>query len=137
MLSKKHIWLILYKAMDSNGLKDRLLSVIANIEERTDSELIDALKDTLTAAGTGTSIDSLNDQYKFIYHALDERFSATNTEHPNQFDDLWAFYTYWKDHNLETYADRRAFVRSLYKNGQTGTEESFWSHINHVIIKCR
>ncbi len=119
--------------MDSHGLKDRLLSVIANIEERTDSELISVIKDTLTAVGTGTPIKDVNEQYKFIYRTLDDRLSRTGTGHGNQFDDLWAFHAYWKEQNMDTYASRRTYVRTLYRSESSNNEDPFWSLINPTI----
>lgn len=119
--------------MDINGLKDRLLSVIANIEERTDSELIAVIKDTLTAVGTGTPIDDVDEQYKFIYRTLDDRLSRAGVRHNNQFDDLWAFHSYWKEQGMETYASRRAYVRTLYRSTGDSSEDPFWLLINPTI----
>jgi len=116
------------------GLKERLLSVIANIEERTDSELISIIKDTLTAVGTGTKIEGVNEQYQFIYKVLDERLSKSGVGHDNQFDDLWGFYTYWKENGLDTYASRRAYVRNLYKvRNEQDDDEPFWAYVNATI----
>lgn len=122
--------------MNPQELKDKLLSIIANIEERTDSELVQVIKETLVAAGTGTPIDSVNEQYKFIYEVLDNRFSSMAIAHQNQFDDLWDFYDYWRENKLDTYAARRSFVRSMYKDNNATSvfnEDPFWALINQTI----
>ncbi len=117
--------------METNNLNDRLLATIANIEERTDGELIALVRETLTRVGTGAPIDDVNDQYKIIYRELDERFRKQGVEHINQFDDLWEFYSYWKENNLNTYAARRAYVRSLYR--QDASSDPLWVGIHPVI----
>jgi uncharacterized protein (TIGR02391 family) len=110
------------------------MSVIANVEEHTDTELVSILKETLTRVGTGMPIDEVNEQYKIVYRELDERLRRQNEEHPNHFEDLWEFYEYWKENNLSTYASRRGYVRTLYRPSSThGAQDAFWQDINAVI----
>lgn len=117
--------------MHEQSLEAKLVETIANIEERTDSELIAIIKETLMSVGTGYPIDDVNEQYQLIYKVLDGRLSQQNVTHPNHFEDLWDFYTYWKDNGLDTYASRRTYVRKLYR--ESAGQESHWVGINPVI----
>lgn len=119
--------------MSEEGLNIKLAEVIANIEERTDSELVAALKDTLTSVGTGLRVDSVNDQYKTIYSELDDRLEKQGQRNPNKFDDLWEFVDYWKENGLATYASRRSYVRSIYRNASASSPSDTWSNIHGVI----
>ncbi len=117
--------------MELESLKDRLISAVATLETRTDGELISLIRETLVAAGTGTSIQELNEQYEVLYKELDSRLSTQGVEHDNHFDDLWDFHSYWKENGLDTYASRRSYIKSLYqKNSHT---DPLWQGINPVI----
>lgn len=113
-------------------IKEKLAAVMANIEERTESELIAVVKGALIAAGTGTPIGDINDQYIYVYNQLDRRLDRAGAPHDNQFDDLWAFYSFWKENGLDTYASRRSFIRKLYKGRKTELDV-VWSFINPAI----
>ena len=120
--------------MNEGGIDIKLAEIIANIEQRTDSELIAVIKETLTAVGTGQPIESVNEQYKFIYAELDRRLHEQGLTHSNDFDDLWAFYDYWKEHRLDTWASRRSFVRGMYRETTSRLVQSDeWSTIHPVI----
>lgn len=122
--------------MNEENLKLRLAETIANIEQRTDNELVSIIKDTLTAVGTGYLINNVNEQYKIIYDELDKRLNAQKISNPNNFDDLWEFYNYWGKNDLNTYASRRSFVRNLYKvqSMESGPSSDVWSTLHPVIV---
>lgn len=117
--------------MESESLKDRLTNAVATLETRTDGELISLIRETLVAAGTGTPIQDLNEQYQVLYGELDNRLSAQGVEHDNHFDSLWDFHSYWKENSLDTYASRRSYVKSLYQ--KTSNSDPLWYGINPVI----
>ncbi len=117
--------------MESEPLKDRLIAAVATLETRTDGELISLIREALVAAGTGTPIEDLNEQYQVLYSELDSRLSAQGVEHDNHFDSLWDFHSYWKENGLDTYASRRSYVKSLYQ--KTTTSDPLWHGINPVI----
>lgn len=117
--------------MTDDGLTTRLAETIANIEERTDSELSAIIKETLVAVGTGLKIDDVNEQYRVIHKELDRRYQEQNLHHPNPFSNLWDFYDYWKENNLSTYAARRSYIRKLYDTKDD--HDSFWEDVHPVI----
>ncbi len=108
-----------------------MISAIATLEARTDGELISLIREALIAAGTGTPIQELNEQYEVLFSELDNRMSAQGVEHDNHFDNLWDFHAYWKENNLDTYASRRLYVKSLYQ--KNGKSDPLWHGINTVI----
>jgi hypothetical protein len=76
---------------------------------------IEKIKDIMLRVSTeGLMIQDANKEYKKLYSDLDEYFSNTGIENPNPHSDLWEFYTYWSK-KLKTYAERRAYISSLYK----------------------
>lgn len=117
--------------MDTEPLKDRMIAAVATLEARTDGELIALIREALVAAGTGTPIQELNEQYEVLFSELDSRMSTQGVEHNNHFDSLWDFHAYWKENKLDTYASRRAYVKSLYQ--QSGKSDPLWKGINSVI----
>lgn len=117
--------------MESESLKDRLIGAVATLETRTDGELISLIREALVAAGTGTPIQELEDQYKVLYGELDNRLSVQGVEHDNHFDSLWDFHSYWKENSLDTYATRRSYVKSLYQ--KNSNSDPLWHGINPTI----
>ena len=81
------------------------------------NEPIEKIKKIMTDVATGQAkIQDTNDEYKKLFHELDDIFSSTNQKNPNQFSDLWEFYSFWKKKKMDTYAERRSYVIELYKN---------------------
>lgn len=122
--------------MNGETIDIRPAEVVANIEQRTDSELISIIKETLTAVATGYPIESVNEHYKLIYDELSGRLASQSIVNPNEFEDLWAFYDYWNANGLDTYASRRSFVRGLYRTQQSpgSTPNDIWSSLHPVIV---
>ncbi|MGV9001328.1 MAG: TIGR02391 family protein [Candidatus Saccharimonadaceae bacterium] len=122
--------------MNDERLDLKLAEIFANLEQRTDTELISIIKETLTAVATGYPIKSVNEQYKAIYNELDTRLNMQKLPHLNEFDDLWSFHSYWTENGLETYASRRSYVRKMYREQTSGAPEpnSQWSTLHPVIV---
>jgi len=81
------------------------------------NDLIEKIKKIMTDVATGQAkIQDTNDEYKKLFRELDDIFSSTNQKNPNQFSDLWEFYSFWKKKKMDTYAERRSYVIELYKN---------------------
>jgi len=81
------------------------------------NDLIEKIKTIMTDVATGQAkIQDTNDEYKKLFHELDDIFSSTNQKNPNGFSDLWEFYSFWKKKKMGTYAERRSYVIELYKN---------------------
>lgn len=121
--------------MDDKSIEIKIAEVVANIEQRTDTELIAILKDVMVAVATGYPIDSLNEQYKSIYGELNRRFESQGIINPNDFEDLWAFHDHWSSEGLDTYASRRSFIRNIYKvQVSSGHLDGVWSNMHPVIV---
>lgn len=81
------------------------------------NDLIEKIKTIMTDVATGQAkIQDTNDEYKKLFRELDDIFSSTNQKNPNDFSDLWEFYSFWKKKKMGTYAERRSYVIELYKN---------------------
>lgn len=81
------------------------------------NNLIEKIKKIMTDVATGQAkIQDTNEEYKNLFRELDDIFSSTNQKNPNQFSDLWEFYSFWKKKKMDTYAERRSYVIELYKN---------------------
>lgn len=119
---------------DFTPFEQELLGHLAHIEELTTQQIISIIKSILTAVGTGTSIDSVNDFYCHFYTELEKRFTTEGRKNPNPFSDLWEFHQYWKTNNLSTYAARRAYVAGLYKEGDSKNEQQFFWKLLHPDI---
>ena len=113
-----------------NSLDVRVAEVIANLGERTDTELVVTIKDILTAVATGTPIEGLNDRYKILYSELENRATYSGQ---NNFRDLWDFYNYWKNNNLDTYASRRSYVSGLYSPTQRSSND--WVEFHPSVVQ--
>ena len=61
------------------------------------NDLIEKIKTIMTDVATGKAkIQDTNDEYKKLFRELDDIFSSSNQKNPNQFSDLWKFYSFWK-----------------------------------------
>jgi hypothetical protein len=79
------------------------------------TEAIDAVVDVLVAVATGKrQIESASDPYAASAAELDAALAALDIENPNPFYDLWEWHRKWSS-DLPGYADRRAFVASLFR----------------------
>lgn len=62
------------------------------------------------------NIQEKNDEYKQLFQELENLFTTNGMKNPNDFLDLWEFYSFWKKRGMKTYADRRSYIIKLYKN---------------------
>jgi hypothetical protein len=86
-------------------------------------ELIGWMKRTMTNVATGDRIDDSNDDYVLRFRALRAVLKRLGMKNPNPHQDLWAFYRYWSENDLGTYASRRSYVADLYEEVQEHLDE--------------
>lgn len=76
---------------------------------------IEQIKTIMTNVATGQArIQDENDSYKNLYKRIDLYYQTAKKKNPNEFSDLWEFYSYWKK-NLDSYVERRVYITKLYK----------------------
>lgn len=79
--------------------------------------LIETLKSIMISVATGNNhIQDVNDFYQQQYKECDLILNNLGVANPNNFLNLWDWYTEWKDKNLTTYASRRQYIAELYKD---------------------
>jgi hypothetical protein len=61
------------------------------------------------------NIDDINAAYKERRQLLRSELDKLSLEDPNPFADLWEFYQYWRDNELQTYQSRRLYIARLYQ----------------------
>ncbi len=82
-------------------------------------EQINKIKQIMTAVSTGElKIQECNKEYQELWVELDDILHSSTIKNPNPYSDLWEFYVYWSE-KLSSYANRRAYIASLYKNIRT------------------
>jgi hypothetical protein len=78
-------------------------------------ELILQREMMISVATGGERIQDVNDYYIARCHKISELVAIAGVDFISPFDDLWAWYHFWKD-NLPSYSDRRRYVADLFKD---------------------
>ena len=108
------------------------------VKEKIENKITE-IKEIMRKVATGQArIQEMNGRYKKLWKKLRNIFRNNNIENPNEFSDLWEFYAYWKN-NLETYADRRAYIIKLYKDidlqSQSITKNNTFNYVDQQRLK--
>lgn len=96
-----------------------------------DVESIDGLLALLAAQETllidvstgGSRIDSVKDVFRDRRALLTKGLADRGLDEPFGFDELWAWYNYWREH-LGSYADRRAYISALASSTRAALEKA-------------
>lgn len=88
----------------------------AELEKSELERLIEAQKDLMIAVATGgPRIQEKNQEYKERRELISEKLRELGKKDPNPFDDLWAWYGWWRSGDLPTYQSRREYISKLYQ----------------------
>ncbi|OQC00248.1 MAG: hypothetical protein BWX78_01321 [Firmicutes bacterium ADurb.Bin099] len=91
-----------------------------NLEGITDKqkvlESIERIKEIMIDVATDTGIQQHDEEYKEIYKTLDAWLNKLKLTNPNNFENLWQWYSRWSQYDLHSYDSRKVFVHGLYKN---------------------
>lgn len=70
----------------------------------------------MTDVATHTAqIDEVQADYRKRRRVIIGLCRKFDFDNPNTFDDLWEWYAYWREEDLDTYQSRRTYVRELFK----------------------
>lgn len=96
----------------------------------------------------GKPIQEVNDHYRARQQRLVTMTSNAEIEYKNQFEDLWDWYGYWKEH-FAHYSERRQFIRKLFSPTITAIttrstairtlsrEPTGWERVDRGMAKAR
>lgn len=76
---------------------------------------IKKIQQLLIDASTGTKIETINDEYIFIYEKVNTALTKLRLPNNNTYKNLWDAYTYWSS-NLSTYAERRTYFSNIFED---------------------
>jgi hypothetical protein len=112
---------------------------------------IESLKSIMICVATGKEkIDVINNDYKSKYQIVNEILEILDLENPNNFRDLWQWYSRWSGGDLPSYKSRRNYISELYEeliNIIENSEEhqtinqpyeiTGWNRIDRSILEMR
>ncbi|MFG6497286.1 hypothetical protein P8610_18125 [Fictibacillus sp. UD] len=118
---------IFLRGVEGEGLMDIIIRPVVkhyidwtSVSDKTTKidflKLLHKIKSILIPVATGgPKIQSVNGEYKKLYHEIDIIFERLKLNNPNRFTNLWEWYGHWSSGDLPTYQSRRRFISEMYK----------------------
>lgn len=97
----------------------------------------------------GPRIDSVNEEYKTLYLAVDEELRYRGIKNLNIYPDLWDWYGQWSGGDLPSYQSRRSFLSEMFtplisqlREATSGVrrvaeEPTGWAKVDRAVVEIR